>query len=110
MTWDEWPLQAHLYIYDEWMCLIDESEDRKYDLNDNLFQVWHEPHRTVYLGMTIANDAWCVWDEQALKEIEDRIVFDLEFDGNDVFVTRHTQETGRPCTEEFVWRLDIQDG
>lgn len=107
---NDWPPQVRLYVYDEEMFLIEESKDRKYDLNDNLFQVWHENHRTVYLGVETASKNWPVWDDDSLRWIEARIVWDLEFDGNEVSLSRHTQQTGRPCTEEFIWRLDIRDG
>jgi len=99
-----------LYIYDEEMILIEQSRNRKYDLNDNLFQVWDTNSRTVYIGIETESKNWPVWDENSLKWIEDRISWDLEFDGNEVDVSRHTQEIGRPCTEEFIWRLDMRDG
>lgn len=107
---NDWPPQVHLYVYDEEMRLIEESRNRKYDLNDNLFQVWYEDHRTVYLGVETASKNWPVWGEDSLQWIEARIVWDLKFDGNEVSLSRHTQQTGRPCTEEFIWRLDIRDG
>lgn len=106
----DWPPKTILYIYDEEMILIEQSRNRKYDLNDNLFQVWDTNSRTVYIGIETESKNWPVWDENSLKWIEDRISWDLEFDGNEVDVSRHTQEIGRPCTEEFIWRLDMRDG
>ena len=107
---NDWPPRVRLYVYDEEMCLVDESRDRKYDLNDNLFQAWDRSSRTVYLGVETESKNWPVWDEESLKWMEDRMVWDLEFDGNVVDVSRHTPQTGRPCTEEFIWKLDIRDG
>ena len=98
-----------MYVYDEDMFLIDKSRNRKYDLNDNLFQVWGSSTRTVYLGIETDSKNWPVWDENSLKEIEERIIWDLEFDGNQVDVSRHTAQLGRPCTEEFIWKLIIRD-
>ncbi len=106
----DWPPRSTLYIYDEEMFLIEESRDRKYDLNDNLFQVWHSSSRTVYLGIETQSKNWPVWDEDSLKWIEERIAWDLGFDGNEVEISRYTQEIGRPCTEEFIWKLDIREG
>lgn len=107
---DSWPARVRLYVYNEDMCLIDESRYRKYDLNDNLFQAWDSSRRTVYLGIKTESKNWPIWDEDSLKYIEELIVFDLEFDGNKVDVSRHTQQVGRPCTEEFIWKLDIRGG
>ncbi len=89
------------------MGLIEESRDRKYDLNDNLFQVWDGDSRIVYLGIETRSKNWPVWDEDSLKWIEERIAWDLEFDGNEVVVFRHTKKVGRPCAEEFIWKLKI---
>ena len=107
---NNWPPRVRLYVYDEDMLLIDQSKDAKYDLNDNLFQVWATHSRTVYLGIETASKNWPVWDEDSLKWIEERIVWDLRFDGNEVEVSRHTQQIGRPCTEEFIWKVDMWDG
>ena len=92
------------------MLLVDQSRDTKYDLNDNLFQVWTSNHRTVYLGIATLSKNWHVWDVESLKWIEARIVWDLRFDGNEVEVSRHTQQIGRPCTEEFIWKVYMRAG
>lgn len=106
----DWPPRVRIYVYDENMVVVDQSRDTHYDLNDNLFQVWTSNHRTVYLGIDTLSKTWHVWDEEALKWIESRIVWDLEFDGNEVEVERHTKQIGRPCTEEFNWKVDMRDG
>jgi len=105
----DWPPKMRIYVYDEELCLIEESEDRKYDLNDNLFQTWYTNSRTVYVGIETRSKNWPKWDEGSLKWIEDRISWDLEFDGNEVRITRITENIGHPCAEEFIWRLDIRD-
>ena len=107
---NDWPPQVQLYVYNEDMCVIDESRDRNYDLNDNLFQVWDSSSRTIYLGIETKSNNWPVWDEDSLKWIEARIVWDLEFDGNEVSVSRYTRQVGRPCTEEFIWKINMRDG
>ena len=101
-----WPRGVRLRVYDANLVLIDQSKDRQYDLNDNLFQVWG--HRIVYLGVEVHSKNWPEWDKQALSWIEHRILWDLYFDGNEVDLTRHTPRLGRPCTEEFIWRLDVR--
>jgi hypothetical protein len=105
----DWPPQVHIYVYDEEMFLIAESRNRKFDLNDNLFQAWPEYYRTVYLGIKTGSKDWPIWDEDSLQWIETLIKYDLKFDVNEVIVSRKTQRIGRPCTEEFIWRLDIHD-
>jgi len=77
-------------VYEEDMHVIDESKDRRYDLHDNLFQTWPESHRTVYLGIETSSKNWPVWDEESLQWIEKLIVWDLNFDGEDVDVTRYS--------------------
>ena len=101
-----WPRGVRLSAYDQDMLLIDQSRDRNYDLNDNLFQSWS--HRIIYLGVAIYSKNWPVWDEESLRWIEDRIVEDLEFDGNEVKHLRHTRRAGRPCNQEFIWKLDVR--
>jgi len=101
-----WPRGVRLYVYDENLVLIDQSRDRKYDLNDNLFQAWR--HRIVYLGVEINSKNWPIWDKASLSWIEGRILWDLEFDGNEVDLLRHTRRLRRPCTEQFIWRLDVR--
>ena len=105
----EWPPRLLLYVYDEDMVLIDKSRDRRYDLNDNLFQVWHSNTRTVFLGIETKSANWPVWDEASLKWIETLIVHDLAFDGNRVAIQRMTQERDHPCTQEFIWKLVMRD-
>ena len=100
-----WPRGVRLSVYDEGLNLIGESRDRTYDLNDNLFQAWG--NRTVYLGVAIHSKNWPVWDAESLEWIEERIVWDLESDGNEVNLARHTRRRRRPCSEEFIWQLDV---
>ena len=102
-----WPPKYRLFIYEDENGRpnpVADTADRKYDLNDNLFQL--ETDRTVFLGVEIASPRWPVWDEETVKWIEERITWDLEFDGNKVEVTRHTSELlGRSCTMEFMWKV-----
>ena len=101
-----WPRGVRLRAYDDNLVFIEESNDRQYDLNDNLFQAWGD--RTVYLGVEVHSKNWHAWNKQALAWIERRILWDLHFDGNEVDLTRHTPQLGRPCAEEFIWRLDVR--
>lgn len=101
-----WPRGVRLRVYDEYMSVIEESRDRVYDLNDNLFQAWTP--RIVYLGVEVHSKNWSVWNSEALRCIERRILWDLEFDGNEVNLTRHTRSRRLPCTEEFIWCLNVQ--
>jgi hypothetical protein len=85
------------------MLQIDEARDLKYDLNDNLFQSWGE--RIVYLEVAVNSKNWLFWDIEELNWIEDRIKWDLKFDGNEFRLRRYTRKRHHPCTEGFVWRI-----
>jgi hypothetical protein len=104
-----WPRGVRLRVYDETLCLIDESRDRRYDLHDNIFQVWPENHRRVYLGIEVNSVNWPIWDEKSLKWIEEMIVADFRFDGGVARLRQHTRKLRGPCSTEFIWRVDIRD-
>lgn len=105
----EWPPRLLLYVYDENMTVIDMSRNRRYDLNDNLFQTWNNCERTVHLGIQTKSTNWPVWNEDSLRWIERLIVLDLEFDGNSVEVSRVTPGVDRPCTQQFIWKVVMRD-
>lgn len=106
---DKWPPRVRLYIYDENLGLIEESKDIRYDLHDGLMQAWPDSTRTVHLGMKTLSTNWPKWDEESIKCVEELIEYDLNFDGNDVVITRITETIGHPCSEEFIWKLDISE-
>jgi len=106
---DKWPPKVSITIYgesDDGMYVYEESKDSKFDLSDNLPFHLH----TVFLGIETLSKNWPVWDEESLKLIEELIEFDLHFDGNEVFITRTTEQIGQSCSEEFIWRLDLFEG
>jgi len=104
---DKWPPNVRICLYDEDMYLIEKSRYTRYDLHDNTMQVWPYDGRTVHLGMATLSTNWPVWDEESIAVVEDLIDTDLDHDGNVVFITRITEEVGQPCSQEFIWRLDI---
>lgn len=106
---DKWPPRVRLYIYDENLGLIEESKDTRYDLHDGLMQAWPNSTRTVHLGIETLSTNWPKWDEESIKCVEGLIESDLNFDGNDVVITRITETIGQRCSNEFIWRLDISD-
>lgn len=106
---DKWPPRVRIYIYDEDMGLIDKSKDSRYDLHDGLMQAWPDSTRTVFMGIETLSTNWPQWDEESIKCVEDLIEYDLNFDGNNVVITRITQNIGQPCSEEFIWKLDISE-
>jgi hypothetical protein len=106
-VYGKWPRGVRVYIYDAKMGYLDESRDQRFDLHDNLFQAWPGNSRRAHLGIAIKSKNWLNWDEESLREIEERIIQDFEFDGEIVKLQRQTPAR-RPCTEEFVWRLDIR--
>ena len=93
-----WPRGIRLSAYDKDMVLIDQSRDHKYDLNDNLFQAWSE--RTVYLEVEVHNKHWRRWNREALSCIETTIRLDLEFDGNEFSLRRHTRKRLQAISDE----------
>jgi hypothetical protein len=101
----DWPRGVRLSVYDEHMVKIEQSRDRKYDLNDNLFQAWDD--RIVYLEVAVSNKDWHCWDTEALNWIESRIKWDLAFDGNEFSLRRHTRKRFHPCSGGFVWRIHV---
>jgi hypothetical protein len=100
-----WPRGIRLSAYDEDKTLIEHSRDLRYDLNDNLFQSWAE--RIVYLEVQVHSTRWRRWDSEALQYIETIIREDLEFDGNEFSLRRHTRKRLHPCNEGFVWRIHV---
>jgi hypothetical protein len=103
---DKWPQKVHIYIYaeeDDVRYLYEESKNPSYDLSENLPFHFH----TVYLGMETLSKNWPVWDEESILLIEELIDIDLNYDGNSAFITRITEKKGQPCSEEFIWRLDL---
>jgi hypothetical protein len=101
-----WPRGIRLSAYDKDMVLIDQSRDLRYDLNDHLFQAWAD--RTVYLEVEVHSKKWRVWSSDALNCIEAIIKEDLEFDGNEFSLRRHTRKRDYPCTEKFVWKIHVR--
>lgn len=106
---DRWPPKVSIFIYveDDEGCrsVYEESKSSKYDLSDNL--PFHMD--TVYLGMETLSKNWPMWDEESIALVEELIAFDLHFDGNEVVITRVTEEVGQPCSQEFIWKLDISE-
>src|SRR5258708_1577778 len=100
-----WPIGTRLFVYDRAKLLVDKSRNRKYDLNDNLFQAWSD--RLIYLEVEVHNELWKLWDSKALTWIERRIRWDLRFDGNEFNLRRHTRRRGYPCAEGFLWMIHV---
>jgi hypothetical protein len=110
----DWPRGVRLCVYnaydedgdevlvDNWVE-IESSTDRKYDLSDNLGD-WIRFRGPLHLGVRICSKNWPVWDEESVRYIESRIVWDFAFDGEPVELTRESRK-GRPCTQEFIWKL-----
>lgn len=102
----DWPRGVRLAVYDSDKSLIERSRDRKFDLHDNLFQAWD--NRTVFLEVAVNSKDWNRWGSEELSWIEDRIKWDLSFDGDEFSLRRHTRKRLHPCTEGFVWRIHVR--
>ena len=104
---NKFPPRLRLRVYDAGMALAVESLDRNCDLSDNLWRLWG-CSRTLFIGIATESRTWPVWDEDTLKLIETRIRRELQFDGRGVDVSRHTPQSGGPCSEEFIWKLQLR--
>ena len=110
-----WPPYSKLNFYRNPPGLMISSEDRRLDLSDTLTNsVTFEQGRTVYLGVSTISHTWDVWDEETIKKIEEKIRYDLEFDGFNVEIERITNAKEPKisieninCDNEFLWKLDI---
>jgi hypothetical protein len=100
-----WPELCQIRIYEEHQGIMLTTTDREFDLADNLMSFYAE--RVNYFGLSsLSTNKWGRWDESNIKKIEKLIKTDLEFDGYSVAINRMS-ETGGYCSNEFVWRLDI---
>jgi hypothetical protein len=83
------------------------SQDRKLDLSDSLMHTAN--NRTVYLQFSTKAKDWVYWTDERIKTIEERIHYDLEFDGYRVkvdFLGPIPDEL--PCSEDVCWKLTIR--
>jgi len=104
---NKFPPRLQLRVYGTGMDVLEESRDRNYDLSDNLWRLWGNS-RALYIGIATESLKWPVWDENALKRIEARMIRELQFDGHGVEVLRHTRKAGGPCTGKFIWKLQLR--
>jgi hypothetical protein len=110
-----WPPLSKLKFYKQPPELFLSSENRILHLSDKItYTAKYEERKLVYFGLSTISHHWKLWSKINLKKIEDRIKYDLEFDGFNVDIERITDArypgTNRhvmPCSEEFVWKLFI---
>jgi hypothetical protein len=104
-----WPARSRLNFYDGWRKLKFSTTERLYDLADGLMLNWERKSRTIYLGLSTKSNKFKKWNSETLGTIEDRIKYDLKFDGYSVTISRVTSKLGEPCTYEFIWKLKIRN-
>ena len=104
-----WPPLSKLNFYDGRNRLKFSTTDRLFDLSDGLMLNWYKKSRTIYLGISTKSKRWKQWEDAKLKEIEERIKYDLSFDGYYVSIKRLTENTGIACSKEFLWKLQIRE-
>lgn len=104
-----WPSRSRLSFYDGWEKLKFSTTDRLYDLADGLMMSWNKKSRTIYFGLSTKSARFKMWNREALESIENRIKYDLNFDGYSVTISRVTSELGKPCSCEFMWKLNIRN-
>lgn len=101
------PSQVRLRIYDTSMVMLSESQDRNYDLGGALWWLLNNTP-TFYLGVAIEGADWPVWDEKALTCVEANLKCDLELDRYRADILRDTLRMGGPCSEEFLWKIQLR--
>ncbi|VTU42555.1 hypothetical protein H6P1_00220 (plasmid) [Variovorax sp. PBL-H6] len=106
-----WPSRSTLNFTDGRGRPLHTSTNRRFDLSDGLMAHWPRASRIVYLGVSTKSPSWVTWTEEALREIERHIRYDLGFDGYGVTLTRLTPQRRRaqPCSTEFRWKLRIRN-
>lgn len=103
-----WPQKARLVFYNGRGKELWRSSDRRLDLADELMLWWKRPSRTVYMGISTSADSWTRWSEENLSRIEQRIRYDLNFDGYYVTIKRLGTAGNVLCSKEFIWKLTIR--
>ena len=110
-----WPELSQLTFYRAPPQRLFRSVNRMLDLADKIGPSGSENPKVVYMGLSTYSHKWPVWNEEALKAVEEHVKYDLNFDGYRVTVERHTpavdpitKRKDRPCADEFVWKLTIR--
>ena len=104
-----WPPKSHLVFATKRGDVFFTSKDFRLDLADSLMLAWPKASRVVYLSLSTRGARWEKWDEANLQSIEDRIRYDLNFDGYSVSIRRVPgQRRSRHCTRPFTWRLHVR--
>ena len=83
-------------------------KDRKLDLADTLMLNWNKPSRTIYLGVSRKTAAGGNWNEEQVLRTEERIRFDLNFDGYGVSIERLSSIDELLLEAEFLLKLRIR--
>jgi hypothetical protein len=99
-----WPKDAQIKITDEEGSLFCESNDRAFDLSDNLMEFFDGSLLVAIFNLSRGERE--LWTCDYLKEIENLIEYDLSFDGYKVDIERLSQ-VNISCDEEYFWKLSI---
>lgn len=105
-----WPPRPLFIFHNARGKIYFSSEDRKLDLADSLMLSSATKSRTVYLQFSTKAKGWDYWTDENVKAIEDRIRYDLGFDGYRVKIEpRHfILPDESPCSESLCWKLTIR--
>lgn len=102
-----WPERARLTFSNALGKVYFTTTDRKLDLSDSLMHTRN--YRTVFLAISTSSPKWQAWSAERVEVIEERIQYDLEFDGYRVAVFRLDVPSEQYlCTQEFRWKLSIR--
>ena len=106
-----WPARSTLSFEDTNGRELFNSKDRRLDLADTLMLHYKKSVRTVYFSISTKSKSWPAWASELVAKIEERIHYDLQFDGYKVEVTRcEVPSENLPCTSPFRWKLIIEVG
>jgi hypothetical protein len=102
----KWPPKSEILFTNGRGKELFKTNDREYDLSDNLMGYWPRASRTIYMNLKSKSIKWESWSVSNLKFIENLIKYDLNFDAYQVSITKKSVVGGK-CTEYFCWKLKI---
>jgi len=103
-----WPAGSRLRFYDSRGRLRSSYLNRRLDMADTLMLNWPRPTRIVHFGLSRTGTDGGYWTEDEVLRMEERIRYDLNFDGYQVTIYRERPLDTVPLSEEFHWTLRIR--
>lgn len=104
----QWPPHTKIYCYNRNDEEIARSKRSRLDLADELMLNYSgDMPRVCFIEVSTKAEGWTTWNSSNVKEIEQHIKYDLEFDGYLVEVHRISKAGKTLCQNPFRWQLEI---